>query len=451
MKKSPFIRELGLWDAAAIVVGCIIGAGIFRVPSSIAYHLTSPLTILLTWVLGGLLSMTGALCYAELSSLFPKTGGDYIYLRETYGHAVGFLFGWTKLFVERTGTIAIIAFVFGEYLGYLLGIPKEGTKFVAIFAILALTAANIIGLRYGKAIQNIFTSLKVLAIVFIIVLGFAFLPREMQGGNISSLMKGGPFSWSLIPSVGMALIFVLWTYGGWTEAAYVAEEIKEPAKNVPVSIIGGLGFVILLYLAINTIYYLYIPAAQMKETKLVASVVVGKILGPWGGKLVALFVATSTFGALNGYILTGGRILYALAEDHALFHKLSAIHSRFHTPFLALCFNGICAILLVLTKTFDQLMEYTTIVISIFFALTGLSVIVLRKKLPDAHRPYKVWGYPYIPLVFAGSTLLFIGNAVFRAPRESFFGFLLVALGFFLYLISRRMDTDSTRHALEKT
>ena len=200
MTKSPFVRELRLYDAVAIVVGCIIGAGIFRVPSAIANHLEAPSVILLTWVFGGLLSIAGALCYAELSSLFPKTGGDYVYLRETYGHLVSFLFGWTKLFVERTGTIAIIAFVFSEYWSYLFAIPKEAVKLVAVVAILILTMANLMGLKYGKNIQNIFTSLKVLALASIILLGLLFLPREMHQGRISPLAGGMPFSFSLIQS-----------------------------------------------------------------------------------------------------------------------------------------------------------------------------------------------------------------------------------------------------------
>ncbi len=445
MNKSRFVRELNLWDASAIVVGCIIGAGIFRVPHAIAQHLQNPLAILLTWVAGGVLSMTGALCYAELAGLFPKTGGDYIYLRETYGSLVSFLFGWTKLFVERTGTIAIIAFVFSEYVSYLVGFPKDYTRAVAVAAIVALTAANMVGLKYGKTIQNIFTTIKVLALAFIIVLGLLFLPREIHQGHIFPLVTGERFSFSMIQSAGIALIFILWTYGGWTEAAYVAEEVENPSRNLPLAIIGGLAGVTLLYILINLVYYLYLSGNEIRETKLVASAVVEKMIGPWGGKLVALFVASSTFGALNGYILTGGRILYALGEDHALFRKLSTVHARFHTPFMALIFNGACAVILVLTKTFDQLMEYTTIIISIFFALTGLAVIILRHKRPDDFRPYKVWGYPLTPVIFVASTFLFIGNAIATEPGESLFGFVLASLGLILYFVSRQMDKSHAR------
>lgn len=440
MKKSLFVRELNLWDASAIVVGCIIGAGIFRVPHAMAQHLQNPAAILLTWVAGGVLSMAGALCYAELSGLFPRTGGDYVYLRETYGSLVSFLFGWTKLFVERTGTIAIIAFVFSEYVSYLIGFPKESARAVAVAAIVGLTAANVVGLKYGKTIQNIFTTIKVLALAFIILLGLFFLPREIQNGRTFPLVTGEGFSFSMIQSAGIALIFVLWTYGGWTEATYVAEEVKNPSRNLPLAIIGGLAGVTVLYLLINMVYYLYLSQAEIRDTPLVASAVVEKMIGPWGGKLVALFVASSTFGALNGYILTGGRILYALGEDHALFRKLSGVHERFHTPFVALVFNGACAALLVLTKTFDQLMEYTTIIISIFFALTGLSVIILRHKRPDAPRSYRVWGYPLTPILFVGSTFLFIGNAIATEPGESCFGFLLASFGLILYCVSKRMD-----------
>lgn len=445
MTRPHLLRELRLWDAMAIVVGCIIGAGIFRVPSTIALHLQSPFAILATWVLGGLLSITGALCYAELAAMYPRTGGDYVYLRETYGPIVSFLFGWTKLFVERTGTIAIIAFVFAEYLGHVWGRAQIEPRYVAVCAIAGLTLVNVLGLKYGKLIQNIFTTLKVLALVSIIGLGLFFLPEAVASGRTYPLTAGAPVSFSLIQSVGMALVFVLWTYGGWTEAAYVAGEVVHPERNVPLAIVGGLSLVMLLYLLVNVIYYLYIPVSEMENSPLVASIVVEKFLGAWAGRVVAFFVMCSTFGALNGYILTGGRILYAMAEDHALFHRLSKVHPKFHTPSLALVFTGFGAAVLVLTKTFDQLMEYTTIAISVFFALTGLSVILLRRKHPEVERPYRVWGYPWVPVVFVVSTFLFIGNAISKEPRESLFGLLLVSVGFLLYGISLKMK----RHGSE--
>jgi len=439
MTLPRFERTLGCKDALAIVVGCIIGAGIFRAPASIAAHISDPLLILAVWLLGGLFSLAGALTYAELAALYPKTGGDYVYLKETYGPLTGFLFGWTKLFVERTGTIAILAFVFSEYLGYVLGLPSFFSKCTAIGAIAFVTSANILGLQYGKSIQNLFTFLKVLAITSIVCLGLSLLPHESR--EVSALFQPPQYSFSssLISGMGVGLIYVLWTYSGWAEAAYVAEEIREPEKNVPRAIIGGLLFVMGIYFLINFVYLLNVPIEEMKQSGLVASRMMEKITGPVGGKVVAAFVAISTFGALNGFTLTGGRILYALAADHTLFSRLAKVHSKFHTPVPALLMNGAFAMILVLTKTLDQLMEYTTVAISIFYALAGLSVILLRRRLPDRLRTYRVWGYPWTPLVFVLSMFLFVGNAMIRKPWESIWGFLLVAFGFLLYRISCRM------------
>ncbi|HNV85968.1 MAG TPA: amino acid permease [Candidatus Omnitrophota bacterium] len=441
MTSPRFERTLGRRDAFAIVVGCIIGAGIFRAPASIALHIDNPFLILAVWLLGGLFSLAGALTYAELAALYPKTGGDYVYLKETYGPLTGFLFGWTKLFVERTGTIAILAFVFSEYLGYVLGLPAAVAKYTAIGAIAFVTFANVFGLKYGKGIQNVFTLLKVMALTSIVCLGLVFLPHGEQATGAFSGFSKVSLSSSVISGMGVGLIYVLWTYSGWAEAAYVAEEIREPEKNVPRAIIGGLFFVAAIYLLANFIYLLNVPLEEMRRSGLVASRMMENIAGPVGGKTVASFVAISTFGALNGFTLTGGRILYALAADHTLFSRAARVHPRFHTPVPALLINGGFAAVLVLTKTLDQLMEYTTVAISIFYALAGLSVILLRKRFPDRPRTYRVWGYPWTPLVFIFSMLLFVGNATVRKPWESVWGFALVGLGFLLYRISRRMKS----------
>lgn len=439
--KSFLQRELRRRDAFAIVVGCIIGAGIFRTPASVANQLVDPFLILAVWALGGIFSLAGALTYAELSTLYPKTGGDYVYIKEAYGPLTGFLFGWTKLFVERTGTIAILAFVFSEYLGYVLGFPGELTKYVAIGAIAFLTLANILGLKYGKNIQNVFTFLKVAAIVSVIGLGLAFLPREIrQSGVVFFQYPKAAFSPSVISAAGVALIYVFWTYSGWGEAVYVAEEVREPEKNVPWAVVGGLLFVTGLYLLINFVYLLYLSIPEIKASGLVAAAMMERIVGPLAGKIVSCFVAVSAFGALNGFILTGARILYALAEDHALFSRLAKVHSKFHTPVSALIANGLIAGLLIWTKTLDQLMEYTTVAISLFYALSGFSVILLRRKFPARPGRYRVWGYPWVPLAFVLSMFLFVVNAVFQKPMESVWGLGLVAFGLVLYRISGRMS-----------
>lgn len=435
-ERTQFERALGVWDASALVVGCIIGAGIFRLPSLVASELDSGLWILFAWASGGLLSLCGALTYAELSAAFPKAGGDYRFIREAYGDFAGFLFGWTKLFIERTGTVAILAFVFAEHLERALGMPSVLIKPAAFLAILALTLANIHGIRLGKNIQNIFTALKVLALSGVILAGlFA------GGGSWENISAASPQpAHSLISSVGVALIFVLWTYGGWTEAAYVTEEMRNPQKDIPRAILLGVLATTALYLLVNAVYLAYIPPSEMKNSPLVAASLMDKIFQGSGGRIVAVVILISVLGALNGYILTGGRILYALALDHPLFARLSKIHPRHRTPALALTVTSSLAALLVLTRTLDAIVEYTTIAISIFFAMAGMSLFILRRKMPDVPRPFKVPAYPATPLLFIGMTFLFIGNAILREPRESLIGFGIIALGIPIYFISKSLS-----------
>ncbi|MBI4971575.1 MAG: amino acid permease, partial [Candidatus Omnitrophica bacterium] len=240
-------RDMKLFDATALVIGCIIGAGILRVASPVAAALQSPALVLPAWIIGGLISLCGALCYAELGAAFPKSGGDYVYLTHAYGRLTGFLFGWTKLFIERTGTIAILGFVFAEYLGFFTHYGSVGSKIAASAAILALTGANIAGIHTAKGVQNFFSTLKVLALVGIIAVGILFWNHVPASQNLSHFFPA-TFNGSTLMSIGMALVFILWTYGGWTESAYVAEEIKNPARDLPGSIILGLALTTALYL-----------------------------------------------------------------------------------------------------------------------------------------------------------------------------------------------------------
>ncbi len=433
-------RALGLADATALVVGCTIGAGIFRMAAPIAGHLHTAGLVMAIWVIGGFVSFCGALCYAELGAAYPKTGGDYIYISKAYGPAAGFLFGWTKVFTERIGTIAILGFVFAEYLGFLFPYGSIGTKAVATAAILLLTAANVVGIHVGKGVQNFLTALKLCALGGIIGVGL-MNGSSATPGQAVWFTSTGPASvdFGTLRALGVALVFVLWTYGGWTESAYVAEEIRDPHRNLPWSILLGLGIVTLLYLAVNWVYLLYIPLDQMPGKPLVAAEVMKGVLGPAGGKVAALMVAASAFGALNGYILTSGRILLALGRDHPLFSRLSSVDPRFATPVKALSFNALSALGLVWLGTFEQIVTYSTVVISIFFALAALGVIVLRVRDPLTPRPYRVWGYPVTPVLFVLAMGLFVADVTWMQPRESLFGFGLMALGVPLYAWSRAL------------
>ena len=432
---SPgFIRSLGLTDSTLLVIGCIIGIGIFRTASRIAAQVPSPGAILALWLVGGLLSLCGALCYAELAAMFPRSGGDYVYITQTYGRFWGFLFGWTKLFIERTGTIAILGFVFAEYLGKALGYPPDAIRWVAALAVIALTAINVAGIRWGTWVQNVFTVLKVATLCAIVTIGLG-VPAPQAAAS-------APASFG-IGSLGVALVFVLWTFGGWTEAAYVAEEVKHPQRTVPRAIIGGVLITTALYVLVNAIYLRHIPMSELPSTPLVASAVMQRALGHAGAVFIGWMVACSAFGALNGYILTGARILYAIGQDHALFAKLGALDARTRTPATALRLNAAIAILLIFTKTFDQIMTYSTVAISVFFTMAVLAVIILRRTQPALARPYRVWGFPWTPILYSLVMAGFILDVSIREPAESIFGFGLMALGVPLYWLSQRASRTS--------
>ena len=436
MKQPALTRSLGVGDATMLVIGCIVGVGIFRTASAIAKQLPSPALILGLWMFGGILSLCGALCYAELAAMFPKTGGDYVYLREVYGRFWGFLFGWTKLFIERTGTIAILGFVFAEYLRRVLGYGEPMLRWIAAAAILGLTVVNGRGIRWGTLVQNVFTVVKILALACLVIAGLAALASGQTSGSPWTLP---PLTASLWPSLGVALVFVLWTYGGWTEAAYVAEEVKEPTRNVPKALVTGVVATTVLYALVNASYLLRLPVDAMAQTPLVAARVMDMTLGPSGAAFIAWMIAASAFGALNGYILTGGRILYAIGKDHALFAHLATTHPSYHTPLRALWLNAAIAIALVFTKTFDQIMTYSTVVISIFFTMTVIGVLVLRRTRPRAPRPYRAWGYPWTPCAFILTMLGFLIDMCVTQPAETAFGFVALALGVPLYWWSSRL------------
>ena len=440
MSKPGFIRALGLGDATLLVIGGMVGVGIFRTASSIGAHLSSPALILLLWFFGGILSLCGALCYAELAGMFPDSGGDYVYMTKVYGRFWGFLFGWAKLFVERTGTIAILGFVFAEYASRVIPMEGAALRWLAAGAIVLLTTVNIIGVHWGKTVQNAFTILKIVALVAIIAAGvWAVVHRHTV-----------EVDWELplidlrtMQSLGVALIFVLWTYGGWTEAAYVAEEVRQPTRNVPRAIVRGVLLVTVLYVLVNWSYLVFIPMEALPVTPLVASSVMERVWGNAGAMFISLMVACSAFGALNGYILTGGRILYAIGKDHTLFTRLGSLHPTFRTPLLALVVNAEIATGLVFTKTFDQIMTYSTLVISVFFTMAVFGVMVLRRTHPDHPRPFVTWGYPVTPLLFGLTMIGFMADVCIKQPVESVFGFGVLALGLPLYGWSRAVSRTS--------
>ncbi len=423
-------RQLGLWDSVAIIVGVVIGVGIFRVPASIAEYLSSPLLVLGVWVAGGLLALCGGLCYAELSAAFPRTGGDYVYLRESYGPCLGFLFGWTQLLVIRPGNLASIAFIFAEYAAYFVPLSPWGIRVLAVAAIALLTWINLYGLRFGRAAQNLLAAAKVLGLVVLALVGLAVA----QAVNLEVSVPP-PTPLPLPLALGTALIFVMWTYGGWNESTYVAGEMKAPSRDLPRSIALALFLIVGLYLVLNTAYLAGIPPDQLPKSEMVAAVLVEKFLGGPGGGLVAALVIVSALGALNGIVLTSGRLTYAFGADHPRFELLARVHHQFRTPAAALLLNGLWSALLVCSGTFDQLVAYTSAVTWVFFALIAAGLFVLRRKYPDLERPYRVWG-PLVVL-FAAASLWLTYSAVAYSPLGSLAGLGILLAGLPLYYFTR--------------
>lgn len=433
-------KILGRWDSVAIIIAIVIGVGIFRVPAEVAKYLNSPNLIALAWLLGGIISLLGAFCYAELSSTFPETGGNYIYLHKSYGPLVGFLFGWAELLVIRTGSIAAVSFVFAEYLQSFLSINKSLVKPIAIFIVFILSFINVVGLRYGKRVQDVSIVAKISALLGIIIFGVI-----SKKGNISYFhstpitFDGGTFS-----VIGLALIPILWTYGGWHENTFVAGETKNARKILPFALITGIFIVTSLYLAVNFLYLYLIPVREMANSNLIASDALQILYGKNGRKMFEALVIISSLGCLNAIIITGGRITYAMAKDNAIFRYIGEISKKYGTPHRAITTNAFWSIVLIILGTFNRLLFFTGILVWLFFTLAGGALFILRYKFPDIERPYKVWGYPFLPAIFIFISIALVINTIFFYPFQSFMGLCLLMTGIPIFIISQKKS--NSRH-----
>lgn len=435
MNNSQELKKiLGCWDSVAIIIAIVIGVGIFRVPAEVAKYLISPNLIILVWLFGGLISLLGALCYAELSSSFPKTGGNYIYLRESYGQWAGFLFGWTELLVIRTGSIAAFSFIFAEYLQSFLSMKIHLIKPIAIFIVLILSIINIIGLRYGKRVQDVFTIAKISALICIIVFGVI-----SQKGDISNF-HAVPVTLDrgIFPLFGLALIPVLWTYGGWHENTFMAGETKNARKILPLALILGVFIITLLYVAMNFLYIYLIPPEEMANSNLIASDVLYILYGERGRKILEALVIISSVGGINAMIITGSRITYAMAKDNVIFRYIGEVNTKYGTPHRAIIINAIWTIVLIILGTFNKLLFFTGILFWLFFALAVGGLFILRYKFPGIERPYKVWGYPLIPAIFILICIALFINTLIFYTFQSFIGLSLLVSGIPVYIISQR-------------
>jgi basic amino acid/polyamine antiporter, APA family len=427
------IRSLGLREGIAIQMGMIIGSGIFLVPATIAGHLVALGPILLVWALGGLLVLFGALTLAELSAVLPETGGPYVYLEHSFGRLWGFLYCWNYFFINTAGSVAALAVAFATYLGFWApGMAPWLVRLIAVTSIVIVTVINVRGVRLGGWVMDVFTAAKLLALVALIVAAFA-----SGKGSAANLLPVWPQHWnhSLLTGLGLSLTSVLWAYDGWTTVTLTAGEMKSPSRNVPLSLVLGTVAVIFLYLAANVAYAYVLPRSAMMASPRVAADVAGIVFGRSGTALIIIGILCSTFGTMHGCVLGGPRCLYAAATGGAFPRAFGRVSPRFHTPASAIVTLGIWGGLLTLSGTYEQITAYVVFGSWAFYALTALSVIVLRRKLPDAPRPYRAWGYPYATLAFVAIAAWFLWNTLVNDTRNAAIGIglLIVSLPCYYY------------------
>ncbi|MDZ7359471.1 MAG: amino acid permease [candidate division KSB1 bacterium] len=447
---SPeLLRAIGLKEAVAINIGCVIGSGIFLVPATIAGHLHAMGPIMLVWIVAGLLTFFGALSFAEMSSFLPKSGGPYVYLRESYGKIWGFLFSWNDFFINKAASLAAVSIAFTIYLGYLVpaigqsppffkpgwtvfGHPFEfgWSQVIAISGIALVTLINVRGVQFGAWVMNIFTSAKVGALLFLILAAFV-----SSKASFANLQPWWPETWSseLTAAFGLAMISALWSYDGWIDVTLTAGETKNPTRNVPLALIISTLAILAIYLLANLAYTLIIPLHEMSSSNRIAADVALKAIGPIGATIIVAGIMCSTFGTLNGMALAGPRSIWAPGHDRIFAPALGKVHSRFRSPHVAIITIGIWAALLTLSGTYDQLTAYVVFGSWFFYAMTAVGVIVLRKKMPDVPRPYKAWGYPYVTLLFTAIAAWFVYNTLVEDTRDALIGIGLLILGLPFY------------------
>jgi basic amino acid/polyamine antiporter, APA family len=450
MAQTELRREIGLFSAVMLIAGDMIGTGIFISTGAIAETLPTPGGVLLVWLFGGLLALAGALTCAELSASMPYAGGDYNYIREAYGRLMGFLSGWSSFLVTFSGAIAFLAVILNGFVAFffpalgsedvIFSIPlpwipisaTRGTLF-SIAVVLVLSGLHCFGVRQGTFMQNALTIMKIGALLAIIILGALFGAGDTR--HFQPL-----FDWDKIGNsslFGAAFIPVIFAYSGWNAITYIAGEVKDPEENLPRALLYGVSLVIALYLAINAVYIYAVPVTEMKGALRMSEVATTALFGYKTSALITAIITVSILGALNVVTMIGPRIYYAMAKDGVFFQRLTYVHPQFNTPTKAIMLQALWSCLLILTNTWGTLFTYVSVVITLFSAFTIGSVIVLRWKRPDLKRPYKVWGYPIVPLVFVLVHLWIVWGSVTEKPKESLIGLFIVCLGIPAYLLWR--------------
>jgi amino acid transporter len=453
-------RDLGLAAALAIVIGTVIGSGIFRVPQSMVLSVGSERMVFAVWIVGGALSMAGALTYAELGAAMPGAGGEYVYLTEAYGPLWGFLYSWTQMWVAKSGSIATLATAFFEYTAYFvpqfehiwfhLGpLPIRYGQVFGMALILFLGLVNYFGVKIGGAVQIGVTVVKVALIAFLIVAGLLYAggtPHEAMTGTGHGVTTTMPLFSGFIA----ALVGALWAYDGWNNVGMVASEIKNPGRNLPISLIFGLGAVIAIYMLANWAYFRVLTPAEVAANKLVAAEMMQRVQGPVGAAIVSVAAMISIFAALNGSILSGSRVPFAAARDGLFFRRAARVHPAFRTPGVSILMLTGWSSLLVFSGKYEELYNFVIFGSWILYAMACASVFVLRRKRPDLPRPYRTLGYPIVPLLFLTGAAVLELTTLWDSPVQSLEGIALILIGLPFYFYWRGRSRAVTALAPER-
>jgi APA family basic amino acid/polyamine antiporter len=463
------LRELTLWDSVLLLIGGTIGSAIFLTPSDIAREITDPRLFLSLWVGAGAITLLAGFAFAELGSMFPNAGGQYVYIREAYGQFAAFIYGWVLFTAGNSGGIAAVAVSFATFLGRAFPVIAAETAVytlkassghvvwqltrggvIGVLSILILTLVNVFGVKRGATIQNAATLLKLGCIFFVIVAGVSLGHGSWRHfAALSNSRPTGP----LLPPIGFALIALFWTYDGWEYVSWVAGEIKDPQRNIPRALICGILAVIAVYLAMNVVYLYSMPIWEIARQDALAEASASVLFWPQIGHWIALLIAVSCFGANSIAILSGARVYYAMAKDGVFFSQMGSVHPRWRTPVASLALQGVWASALTLSGRYDQIYTYFIFMMTLGYALTVAALFVLRARRPDMERPYRCFAYPWLPGAYVIIALWFLINTVRGRPYETVVGLLLAALGIPCYFYWRRTasatqcasDTRSTK------
>lgn len=425
-------NKLNLFDSTCLIVGIIIGSGIYETPSAVASATSYPWELFALWTLGGVISLCGAMCYAELASAYPQSGGDVVYLSKAYGPRAGFLFGWLQTFVARPGDISLMALVFAHYVHVLVDPNATGDHPIwpAVLIVSLLTSVNIAGLRFGKTTQNFLTVVKLVGLFAIVVCAFLSRPDDVPTMTTPATRT---MSW------GVGLILVLFTYGGWNEMVYVASEVREPKRNLSRALLMGASAVTLMYLLTNAAYFWSLGLGGMADSTAIATDAVAGILPRWGQFLVAAVITISAAGAINGLVLTGARITGAM-KGFSAFRWIGHSNPRLETPVRALVLEGVIAIAVIaIARTFENALIYTSAAVYSFYLATGFSTVILRRRDPDTERPYRMPFYPWPLFVFASGCTWTIYSAINYKPWAAATCMLILASGAVAYTLQEKM------------